>query len=116
MRHREPVPLWRAYAWQVGSFATIVFFVILYDEWLAFTSSLLLVACLVAIIAAPKELGLLSWAAGIPVFYSVFFIGLPLLGRAIGTESEVTDEQVGDALFVAVLGLLAYIAGTVLLR
>lgn len=62
-----------------------------------------------------KRFGLLSWRAGIPLFYLLFFIVLPVLLEGLPNNAWlVGDESIDNAYLVATLGLLAF-AGSVML-
>jgi hypothetical protein len=87
-----------------------------YDWWLALSAVTFLVACLAAIASAPGRLGLLSWSAGIPAFYALFFFVLPLLIRMTQPAVEEADRALAQAFWVATLGILGFAAGANLMR
>ena len=102
--------------WLTGVVGLVVAINWAYDGWLALASMLFAATCLGAVYAAPRRLGLLSWGIGIPAFYMLFFVLLPLINRAIGASTEATDDEIAVALGVASVGLAAYAAGVSLLR
>jgi hypothetical protein len=77
---------------------------------------LVFATAMAGIALAPGKLGLLSWSAGIPIFYGVFFAVLPLLTRLSSPEDALTEAKVPPALLVAALGLTAFVAGTNIMR
>src|SRR5207302_10532671 len=102
--------------WLTGVVGLVVAINWAYDGWLALASMLFAATCLGAVCAAPRRLGLLSWGIGIPAFYMMFFVLLPLINRAIGASTEATDDEIAAALGVASVGLVAYAAGVSLMR
>src|SRR5258708_976005 len=95
----------------------------IYDSHLALSATWFLSVALGCwIVGRATPLGSLSWEAGIPFFYLVFFYVIPIVTRAIGQgfatrESYFsTDDEVSAALFAASFGLVAFIVGVVLAR
>jgi hypothetical protein len=68
------------------------------------------------IASAPRKLGILSWSAGIPAYYSVFFLALPLVNRLLSQDDPADDPHVALALYVAMAGIVAFIAGRNFMR
>ena len=98
--------------WCMSALTTFVAAVaILYPTQRFIPVMLVLVAVIMGIAFAPKRLGLLSWSAGIPLFYAAFFLILPFLSRILGGETE-SDRQLADGLYVCALGLFAFMLGT----
>jgi hypothetical protein len=87
-----------------------------YDGRLAVSSALLLAVCVFAVVSAPPKLGVLSWQAGIPAFYALIFVALPLTSRVIGITPEVSDSEMAAALLVAAMGVFAFTVATHLVR
>jgi hypothetical protein len=78
---------------------------------------LLFVAVSLGVIASTRQnLGLLSWVAGIPLYYLIMFFGLPLLIRILEGSDSVTDGEFAEALFTASAGLFAFWGGVVTIR
>src|SRR5437879_5925746 len=102
--------------WLTAAVGLVVAINLAYDGWLALASMLFAATCICAVWAAPQRLGLLSWGIGIPAFYMVFFVLLPLINRMIGASTEATDSEIAVALGVASIGLFAYAAGVSLVR
>ena len=102
--------------WFIGAVGLVLAINWAYDGWLALASMLFAAICIGAVCAAPRRLGLLSWGIGIPAFYMMFFVLLPLINRAIGASTEATDNEIAVALGVASVGLVAYAAGVSLMR
>ena len=101
----------------IAAAATIVVVpAVAYDWWLALSAVVFLLACLAAIASASGRLGLLSWSAGIPAFYALFFFVLPLLIRMTQPAVEEADRALAQALWVATVGILGFAAGANLMR
>jgi hypothetical protein len=102
--------------WLIPFAAAGITTVLIYHPDLALASNFLLTAALLAVLTAPTRLGVLSWSAGIPIFYVAFFIVLPLVSRMLKSEEQFDDVSTSKALFVAAVGLLFFALGTNVMR
>lgn len=68
-----------------------------------------------SLLLAPRRLGVLSWTAGIPLFYAVMFLVLPTLAALLGVE-ERANPYIPKAFYVAALGIAAFAGGVATTR
>ena len=104
---RKTQPYWLA----VGLLCLIAIFAT-YPLSRAVADVVFLAAALVGVYMAPRHLGVLSWSAGIPIFYLLFFLALPMLGDA--TSQTASGNTV--AVYLASGGLLAFLVGVLVAR
>lgn len=91
--------------------AALLAFSISQYEWVRVAPTMLFAAAVVLAIAlTPGRLGVLSWSAGIPVYYAAVFIAFPML------SGDVEDHDAARALYVASAGLFTFTLGTNAMR
>lgn len=99
-------------AWLALCIAFAVVFACIYPLERALPAMLLFLVVVSGIVLAPRRLWLASWSAGIPLFYALFFLILPLANRLIGLEDSSEDSKIAAALYVTVAGMVSFIIGT----
>jgi len=75
-----------------------------------------LLACTFVACQCDDNLGILSWQAGIPMYYCTMFLFLPLINRLFGEGDTIGDRELGHAMLVATLGMVAFGVGAALMR
>ncbi len=75
---------------------------------LAFSEIIFITSVLICIKLAPRNLGILSWRAGIPSFYLLYFFVFPLVTGNIEKISYVS-------LYIATGGILAFLLGSLMM-
>lgn len=63
-----------------------------------------------------NNLGVLSWQTGIPIYYTVMFLLLPLFNRYVNDTRLTSDQDIADSLLVASAGLVAFGIGSTIMR
>jgi hypothetical protein len=91
----------------------LIWTAIAYEPEVATPAILFLVACVAGIAVASRQLGVLSWSMGIPIFYVAFFLVMPLIGRLLGDVDGSQDPLLARAFYIAAAGMTAYSVGLV---
>jgi hypothetical protein len=86
----------------------------IYSEPHIYAALSLGLAVVVGIVFAPGKLGLLSWSAGIPAFYGLLFLVLPLFSDVF--ETVHPSAHVPGVLYIVTVGILAFAFGTNVMR
>ena len=100
----------------IGTAALFLLSLHAYEFSRALAAMVFFVATMVAIATAPGNLGILSWSAGVPAFYALFFLLIPLILRLAGKDDPQADPEVSAALYVASAGMTAFVLGTNAMR
>lgn len=110
--HRYPI-----LCYVIGTVILFVVAMAYLDIWEAIASAALLGVVGVSMASVPDRPRLLSWSAGVPAFYGLFFVLLPLLQCLINRGSfDELDHGIAEALVIATGGLLAFWVGTMAIR
>jgi hypothetical protein len=96
----------------VGAFVIIA--TLVYPPEQAFAAVLFGSAVIAAISVASPTLGVLSWSAGVPIFYGVFFLILPMLAALALDQPE--DATIVNGLYVATAGMVSFVFGLLVMR
>ena len=101
----------RIAAFAVGAFILLAATLLSQSLWDAIARATLLAVVAFAMMFAPKRLGVLSWSAGVPAFYGLFFLLLPLPQTLYGNNPLESDHGTANALLIAASGLFAFFVG-----
>jgi hypothetical protein len=105
----------RLIPWLVATLAFVLAAIYVYPLERLIPTLALLATVLVAIAFSPaKHLGLLSWSAGIPAFYGLFFLLLPLINDSLKPQAQ--NDKIHTAIYVVALGVVTFTLGTNAMR
>lgn len=102
----------RVCRWILGVSAFLALVAWVYPTNIAFPLALIVLVSLGAVAIAPKHLGVLSWTAGIPCYYLLFLVVLPLIIQVV-TRNEI-EPRLEPALYIIAAGVLAFAFGVVM--
>ncbi len=84
-----------------------------FELYLAFTTAMFLIIAITAMTSVDRKYVPFSWQFGIPAFYMLMFVILPLANRVSGTlPAVVSDSEIADAMLVLTVGIAAFWGGS----